>query len=168
MMLSIFPCAYRSFVYFLQRTTYISFLLILKLCYLFCCWILTILYIFCIMDFYQIWVLSCFSHVLPCDPMDCSQPGSSVHGISPGVGCHFLLQRIFPTHGSNLPLLHLLHWQVGSLPLLPPGKPPKWLANIVSHSEFSCNLSDSFLWCRRVLHFNEVDLSIFLFCGLCL
>ena len=82
MMLSIFPCACRSFVYFLQRTTYISFLLILKLCYLFCCWIVTILYIFCIMDFYQIWVLSCFSHVLLCDPMDCSQPGSSVHGIS--------------------------------------------------------------------------------------
>ena len=25
--------------------------------------------------------------------------------------------------GSNLHLLHLLHWQVGSLPLVPPGKP---------------------------------------------
>ena len=31
-----------------------------------------------------------------------------------GVGCHFLLQRIFPTQGLN-PCL--LHWQVGSLPL---------------------------------------------------
>ena len=30
------------------------------------------------------------------------------------VGCHFLLQRIFPTQGSNL---HLLRWQAGSLPL---------------------------------------------------
>ena len=43
------------------------------------------------------------------DPMDCSQPGSSVHGDSPGkntgVGCHFLLQGIFPTEGSNLRLL---------------------------------------------------------------
>ena len=27
--------------------------------------------------------------------------------------CHFLLQGIFLTQGSNL---HLLHWQVGSLP----------------------------------------------------
>ena len=31
-----------------------------------------------------------------CDPMDCSRPGSSVHGDSPGesagVGCRFLLQ----------------------------------------------------------------------------
>ena len=33
------------------------------------------------------------------DPMDCSLPGSSVHGNSPskntGVGCHFLLQETF-------------------------------------------------------------------------
>ena len=42
------------------------------------------------------------SHVqLFWDPMDCSPPGSSIHGIFPGkntgVGCHFLLQGIFPT-----------------------------------------------------------------------
>ena len=30
---------------------------------------------------------------------------------------------IFPIQGSNLCVLHLLHWQAGSLPLLPPGKP---------------------------------------------
>ena len=43
-----------------------------------------------------------------CDPMDCSLPGSSVHGIfnSTGVDCHFLLQGIFPTQGSNLGLPH--------------------------------------------------------------
>ena len=62
-----------------------------------------------------------------CDPMDCSPPGSSVHGDSPGkktgVGCHALLQGIFLTQGSNLRLFHLLHWQVGSLALGPPGKP---------------------------------------------
>ena len=38
-----------------------------------------------------------------CNPMDCSPPGSSVHGDSPGkntgVGCHALLQGIFPTQG---------------------------------------------------------------------
>ena len=42
--------------------------------------------------------------------MDCSLPGSSVHGDSPGnntgVSCHFLLQGIFPTQGSNLGLPH--------------------------------------------------------------
>ena len=47
-----------------------------------------------------------------CNPMDCSLPGSSVHGISQartGVGCHFLLQGIFLSQGSKL---GLLHWQV--------------------------------------------------------
>ena len=28
------------------------------------------------------------------------------------------------TQGSNLCLLHILHWQGGSLPLVPPGQPP--------------------------------------------
>ena len=45
-----------------------------------------------------------------CDSMDCSTPGSSVLGDSPGkntgVGCHALLQGIFPTQGSNPGLLH--------------------------------------------------------------
>ena len=45
-----------------------------------------------------------------CNPMDCSQPGSSVHEDSPGkntgVGSHSLLLGIFPTRGSNLGLLH--------------------------------------------------------------
>ena len=44
------------------------------------------------------------------NPKDCSPPGSSVHGDSPGkntgVCCHTLLQGIFPTHGSNPHLLH--------------------------------------------------------------
>ena len=42
-------------------------------------------------------------------------------GRNTGVGCHFLLQGIFLTQGSNLRLLRLLHWQVGSLPLHHPG-----------------------------------------------
>ena len=40
-----------------------------------------------------------------CDPMDCSPPGSSIHGDSPGrntgVGSQSLLQGIFPTQGLN-------------------------------------------------------------------
>ena len=55
-----------------------------------------------------------------CDPMECSPPGSSVHGISRQeywMGCHDLLHGIFSTQGSNLCLLCLLHWQVDSLPL---------------------------------------------------
>ena len=45
-----------------------------------------------------------------CNHTDCSPPGSSVHGDSPGkdtvVGCHALLQEIFPTQGLNTGLLH--------------------------------------------------------------
>ena len=32
-------------------------------------------------------------------------------GKNTGVGCHFLLQGIFPTQGSKLHLLWLLHWE---------------------------------------------------------
>ena len=38
-------------------------------------------------------------------------------GKNTRVGCHFLLQRIFPTQGLNPSLWHLLHWQANSLPL---------------------------------------------------
>ena len=44
--------------------------------------------------------------------MDYSPPGSSVWNFpdkNAGVSCHFFLQGIFPTHGSNLCLLCLLH-----------------------------------------------------------
>ena len=40
-----------------------------------------------------------------------------------GVGCHFLLQGIFPTQRLNPCLQQLLHWRADSLPLAPPGKP---------------------------------------------
>ena len=43
-------------------------------------------------------------------------PGKNV-----GVGCHFLIQGIFPTQGLNL---HLLHWQADSLPLSHQGITP--------------------------------------------
>ena len=39
------------------------------------------------------------------------------------MGCHVLLQAIFPTQESNPRPLHLLHWQADSLPLVPPGEP---------------------------------------------
>ena len=39
------------------------------------------------------------------------------------MGCRDFLQGIFPTQGLNPYLLCLPHWQVGSLPLAPPGTP---------------------------------------------
>ena len=47
-------------------------------------------------------------------------------GKNTGVDCYALLQGIILTQGSNLGLLHLLHWQAGSLPLALSGK-PKWV-----------------------------------------
>ena len=59
-----------------------------------------------------------------CDPRDRSPPGSSVYGDSPrrntGVGCHSLVQGIFPTQRSNLGLLHyrqILYGQTERKPL---------------------------------------------------
>ena len=64
-----------------------------------------------------------------CNSMDYSPPGSSspwgFPGKNNGVGCHFLLQGIIPTQGSNPRLLYHLHWQAASLPLAPCGKPVK-------------------------------------------
>ena len=58
---------------------------------------------------------------------ECSPPGSSVHGIFLArileLGCHALLQGIFPTQELNLCLSCLMYWQAGSLSLAPPGKP---------------------------------------------
>ena len=47
----------------------------------------------------------------PCDPMDCSPPGSSAHDILQAitlewVAIHSLLQGIFPTQGLKPGLLH--------------------------------------------------------------
>ena len=58
-------------------------------------------------------------------------------GKKTGVGCHFLLQGIFPIQGPNPHLLCLLHWQAGSLPLAPPGR------LYTLHS--SCSIH--FFWC---------------------
>ena len=62
------------------------------------------------------------SHRLQCQR---SPPGSSVHGNfqgkNTGVGCHDLLQQIFPIQGSNPGLLHcrrtLYHLSQGWIPL---------------------------------------------------
>ena len=87
-----------------------------------------------------------------------SLPGSSVHGIlqarildwvaipsskDTGVGSYFLLQGVFLTQGSNL---HLLNWQVHSLPLSQQGSPflfLKWdsLAFEMLTSVVSCRCS---------------------------
>ena len=54
--------------------------------------------------------------------------GSSVRPVTQGfsrqeywIGLPCPPPGVFLTQGLNLHLLHILHWQVGSLPLAPPG-----------------------------------------------
>ena len=66
--------------------------------------------------------LGYFSHVrLFCKHMNWSLPGSSLHGIEEArilEWVAFPTPGIFLTQGLNLSLLSLLHWQMGSLPLV--------------------------------------------------
>ena len=78
-----------------------------------------------------------------CNAMDHSPPGSSLYpwyspGKHTGVGCRAFLQGIFLTQGLNLHLLHLLHWQAGSLPLAPPGKPSTILSSVTQSCPTLC------------------------------
>ena len=73
-------------------------------------------------------MLSCFSHscLTLCDAMDCSLPGSSIHGILQVRILEWI--AISSSRGSSRPrdwsfISYIyLHWQVGSLPLASPGK----------------------------------------------
>ena len=67
-----------------------------------------------------------------CDPKDCSSPGSPIQEISQGRILEWVAISSFRgilTQGLNL---CLLHWQAGSLPLVPPGKPVRPLHRVLS------------------------------------
>ena len=69
-------------------------------------------------------VLAAQSCLTLCDPMECSPPGSFAMGFSrqecwSGLPC--LPPGDLPDPGMRI--LCLLHWQAGSLPLAPSGKP---------------------------------------------
>ena len=103
-----------------------------------------------------------------CDPMDCGPARLLCPWSFPGqitaVGCHFLPQEIFPTQRSDSYLLHLLDWQVDSLPLAPPGKPAS-LSKLplfgASHLPFSFFLPVGYFWVS-LLSFSFI-LTFFLF-----
>ena len=82
-------------------------------------------------------------------------------GKNTAVDCHFLLQGIFPTQGSNPHLLHLLHWQADSLPLY-------HLLDIPFKSTFT---RGSQIPCRFIGLVNKLALGLFFylvhfFCGI--
>ena len=91
-----------------------------------------------------------------CNPMDCSLPGSSVHGDSPGkntgVGCHDLLQEIFPAQGLNPGLPHC-RWVF--LSSGPPGKAKNTGVGSLSLLQGICptqELNWGLLYCRQSLN----------------
>ena len=84
-------------------------------------------------------VLSCSMCPALCDPVDCSPPGSSVHGDSPvkntGVGSHSLLQRIFLTQRLNMGPPQKLSQQIPDR-----SWDPEFLTN--SQEELLCSVLD--------------------------
>ena len=61
-----------------------------------------------------------------CDPMGCSPPGSSVHGILQARILEWvamLSSRVSSWPRDRTQVSYLLQWQAGSLPLVPSGKP---------------------------------------------
>ena len=96
-------------------------------------------------------------------------------GKNTGVDCHVLLQGILPSQGSN-PCLMFLHWQAGSLPPVPPGKPSfgilildtnflsdMWFENIFPLYRWHFHLVDDFLCSAETFYFTLFHLSPFVF-----
>ena len=90
-----------------------------------------------------LWTCAVFMHsVMPnsLPLMDCSLPGSSVHGDSPGkntdMGCHALLQGIFPNQGSNPGLPHC-RWILSCLIHQGSSRIPEWIAYAFYRGSFS-------------------------------
>ena len=65
-------------------------------------------------------------------------------GKNTGVDCHFLLQGIFPTQGSNPHLSHLLHRQGRIFSTVPPGMFLIMEANLEK---------------KKIIHLNDLDKS---------
>ena len=83
--------------------------------------------------FIYVVVTQLLSYVQLWDSMDCSPRTLcpwNFPGKNTGVGCHFLLQGIFLTQGSNQ---RLLHWQVDSLPLSHLGSP--FINNLINFNK---------------------------------
>ena len=113
------------------------------------------------MQFYILLTL-CFSLsvcLTLCNPVDCSPPGSSVHGDSPGkntgVSCHVLLQGIFQTQESNPDLSHCRH----TLYCLSHQGSPRIINSVSLSKRIEANVSKLLLVLS--LHFISVDFSAF-------
>ena len=91
-------------------------------------------------------MFSCLVGPTHCNPMDCSLPASSVHGIFQARILEWVAisssRGIFPTQGSNP---RLLHWQADSLPVSHLGSP-----GISQRSQF-CLVQSFFCLCLQCI-----------------
>ena len=84
--------------------------------------------------------------------MDCSPSGSAVQGISQARILEWVAisssRGVFPTQGLNLSLLHLLHWQVDSLPLSHLGCAAPPPLDVSFYNKISYALYDIYVYIR--------------------
>ena len=102
-----------------------------------------------------------------CDPMNCSLPGSSAHGISMARILKWVAisysRVIFPTQGSNSRLLSLLHLAGRFFPSEPPVEPLNMHMNkdqrvmqFLSNALEDVSISNCFAFCYFSTIWNEL------------
>ena len=89
-----------------------------------------------------------------CDRMDCSLPGSSVLGILQARILEWIATPSSRGSSWSLLLLHLLHWQAGSLPVEPTAKPLRALCLTLTRQGFIPT------FCKNVLKFYVLHLGL--------
>ena len=87
------------------------------------------------------------------DPMDCSPSGSSAHGISQARVLEWVAisfsRGIFLTQGLNL---HLLHWQMDSLPMRHLRRPYIHYFYIIQRLKKNLDIQECMLFSSHFLH----------------
>ena len=122
-------------LYVVQSKTYKSFLFFLSFFHTLSVWIWNM----------ALFLMHGYAQSCPalCNPMDCSPPGPSVHGIFQGRILEWVAMP--SSRGSSRPMgqriLCLLHWQADSLPTVPHvehGSIPQLQANMLHLTEGTC------------------------------
>ena len=155
-------CMILLMYFWIQLARFFKFYFIGEFCIYDHQWYWPVIFFFC--NYLWFWylgdgacVLSCFTCVWLCVTLwTCSLPGSSVYGILQSRILEWVAMPF--SRGSSQPrdwtwVSRLLHWQVGSLLLAPPGKPRVMVA---SQNEFRSARSSVIFWnCFRRIGVNS-------------
>ena len=113
---------------------------------------LNLLYLSCLTYMVHACMLSCFNHYwlfVTLWIVALQAPLWDFPSKNTRVGCHAFFQGIFPIQGSNQCLLRLMHWQAGSLPLVPPKNKDRPRAKKCSINLSGSIKRESLLWLFR-------------------